>query len=122
MKAKKLAMLGLMSLSVAFLPSCGSSEWKSDAREIAVKCISGSTVYTENRMHTKGTDGLYYTTELRYIESGDSITIKQTRISWIASTYVISNEATETEFKRAGSSEGVWKYANTSWVIEYKEW
>ena len=119
MKAKKLALLGLMSLSVACLPSCGSSGWKSDAKTIYVKAGGISETYKRNLVKTKGLDEYYYTTELRYLEEGDAIMVKEIRISWIAATYAVSSDETRMEFTQKGSSETVSKYAHASWIIEY---
>lgn len=121
MKANKLAILGLMSLSVALLPSCGSDGWKSDAKSIYVRAGDNSATYRSNQVKTKERpdEYYYYTTELRYLEDGDSITIKKIRIAWTATTYAISSNETRTTFTQGGSSEAVRKYAHASWIIEY---
>lgn len=121
MKANKLALLGLMSLSVAFLPSCGSDGWKSDAKSIYVKSGDNSVRYTESNIKEKSSSGLYYTNELSYMEDGDSIKIKVTQIIWSGKSYAISSNEIRTDFTREGESDAVYKYANASWIIEYKE-
>lgn len=119
MKAKKIALLGIMALSVAFLPSCGSSGWKSDAKTIYVKAGGISATYKSNQVKTKGIDGYYYTTELRYLEEEDSIMVKEIHTVWAGMTYAVSSDETRIEFTQKGSSEAVSKYANASWIIEY---
>ena len=121
MKTKRLALLGILTLSAALLPSCGGGGWKSDAKAIRVRDGGGYVAYEETDSYVKKADGAYYTVGIRYAEDGDSITIEKTTASWTASDYAVSASERKTEYTQTGISVGVWRYANTSWVIEYKE-
>jgi hypothetical protein len=121
MKANKLALLGLMSLSMAFLPSCGSDGWKSDAKSIYVKSGDNYATYKESDIKEKSSSGFYYTSELSYMEDVESIKIKVTQITWSGKSYAVSSNEIRTDFTKEGESYIVYKYANASWIIEYKE-
>ncbi len=121
MRMKKFALLGLASLGIACLPSCGSGGWKSDAKTIYVKAGGISETYKSSQTKTKGVNEYYYTTELRYLEEEDSIMVKEIHVAWIAATYAVSSDVTRMEFTQKSSSEAVSKYAHASWIIEYKE-
>lgn len=112
MKVIKLA-LAILPMAIASA-SCSTSQWKSDASQIAVVCANRSATYKESDERTPDSYGKILVVTLSYLEDGSAITVRETAVWWMRAD-------AKSEYAEISRESETTRYANAQWAITYKE-